>query len=225
MWEIVEIGGTDVDASQHTGATYQDEEAEMSESSQEERASQESEASVQSGSDEEMEIGVTVDPVRKAFLNFTRALKVTRVCPSKPFNKLSPRSLRHKVQMKLKIMNAVDRFMAPDFEEVFREKTKVAFCDIPVEIGEESYGPFLRQIAEQYLLAVDRNERKFILSTVAGSVSYGVMLKYFNGLPKREYTMARRRALHRQPLKKENFTREKYDIDALHAFLDFITRF
>ena len=161
--------------------------------------------------------------IKETFLKFVKAIGGSRTSPRKSFDKYSPRTISDKVIQKIQVMTHVDAIMAPGHEEELKQKTKERYCENR-EDGEDRFSHLLREVAHQYNTAVNRLDKTFLLSSIARQVPFGVVSKYIAGLSKRQYDNAKRRALTRRPVHHSPSTRQKYDPEALGAFIDFLTR-
>ncbi|EGT36940.1 hypothetical protein CAEBREN_02494 [Caenorhabditis brenneri] len=128
--------------------------------------------------------GHCIDPLRRAFLDFARESKVTRVCSEKSWDELQKTTKARKASIAKQLIENMLGLMVPDKTDEFRKMVQNKFVEMEkwTTGTSEDLDIVMTQISAQYYASEDRNNRILILSLVANSVSYPKVEKYINGL-------------------------------------------
>ncbi|EGT41875.1 hypothetical protein CAEBREN_30714 [Caenorhabditis brenneri] len=160
-----------------------------------------------------------------ALKKFAEFVEVERVCfPTKNFGDLGKRTQQNKVCSSRKLFDAMmDAVAGGNGEELKKQVlAKLADDESWTSGSSENFKKIMKQTAAQYYAAEDRKSRITILSIVANSVPYLTVENHY--MYKAAKKFARRNKFEAiVNLDDPKITRQRYDRDTVHFFIDFIT--
>lgn len=168
------------------------------------------------------------EDIRENFYGFCEATGETECRSQKAFSELSSKMKERKACMARRLLDFQIMVIAEDADSEEELRDRILQGDLQrfwLSHTSKKFGKFLSTIGKLYDRLHDKFDKRYLLSLLSSSLSFGEVQEIIPGLTNYQFVTAKKTLFVEVKAERQPHLKERYDYRKVNRFIEFITRY